>query len=55
MRGRTPIMIALERNRIRIVEILIGNPRVDLTCRDSEGWSLLFRVIQKKNLGEATQ
>ena len=54
MSGSTPIMIALERNRIRIVEILIGNPRVDLTCRDGEGWSLLFRAIQKKNLGEAT-
>ena len=45
--GKTPIMIALERNRIRIVEILIRNPRVDLTCRENEGWSRLFRTIQK--------
>ena len=47
MDGKTPILIALERNRIRIVEILIRNPRVDLTCRNNEGWSLLFRDIQK--------
>ena len=51
MSGSTPVMIALERNRIRIVEILIGNPR-DLTCRDNGGWFLLFRAIQKKKLGE---
>ena len=50
--GKTPIMIALERDRMRIVEILLRCPRVSLTSRDKQGWCLLFRAIQKKKLGE---
>ena len=52
MEGNSPIMIALQRDRIKIVEILLRSSRVDLNCRDSEGWSLLFRALQKKKLGE---
>ena len=52
--GETPIMMALKlkRNKRKIIEILLGCPRVDLSCRDNDGWSLLFRAIQRKELGE---
>ena len=51
--GDTPIMRAQKWNRTDIVEILLRCPRVDVNCRDKEGWSLLFIAIQKKNnLGE---
>ena len=50
--GNTPVMIALNREQGELVEILLGCPRVDLSCRDKDGWSLLFRAIQRKKLGE---
>ena len=50
--GDTPIMLALKDRKTEIVEILIRCPRVDLSCRDEEGWSLVFRAIQYKSLGE---
>jgi len=47
-RGDTPIMMALKSNSSReIVEVLLRCPRVDLSCRDREGWSLVFRAIQR--------
>ena len=50
--GITPIMMALKGNLSETVEILLRCPRVDLNCRDEEGWSLVFRAIQNKELGE---
>ena len=50
--GDTPIMRALKRGKTEIVEILVRCPRVDLNCRDSVGWSLVFRAIQKNKLGK---
>ena len=50
--GDTPIMRALKRGKTEIVEILLRCPRVDLSCRDREGWSLVFRAIQRNKLGE---
>ena len=50
--GDTPIMTALKRGNIEIVEILLRCPRVDLSCRDKEGWSLVFRAIQRNKLGK---
>ena len=52
MRGDTPIMWALKVGKTEIVEILLRCPRVDLNCRDKEGWSLVFRAIHFKELGE---
>ena len=52
MRGDTPIMWALKVGKTEIVEILLRCPRVDLSCRDKEGWSLVFRAIHFKELGE---
>ena len=51
-KGNTPIMMALKKGKTEIVEILLQCPRVDLSCRDKEGWSLVFRAIQRKKLGE---
>ena len=45
-------MLALKVKETEIVEILIRCPRVDLSCRDKEGWSLVFRAIQRNELGE---
>ena len=50
--GDTPIMDALMRGKREILEILLRCPRVDLSCRDKEGWSLVFRAIQRNRLGE---
>ena len=50
--GETPIMKALNYGKTEIVEILLRCPRVDLSCRDWEGWSLVFRAIQMNKLGE---
>ena len=53
--GDTPVMTALKwgrRGRTEIVEILLRCPRVDLSCRDEEGWSLVFRAIQRNKLGK---
>ena len=50
--GETPIMGALRWNKIEMVEILLKCPRVDLSCRDREGWSLVFIAIQKKKIGD---
>ena len=50
--GDTPIMSAIKDDKIEVIEILLSCPRVDLSCRDKEGWSLVFRAIQGKNLGE---
>ena len=53
-RGDTPVMKALKEGKTEIVEILLRCPRVDLSCRDKEGWSLVFRAIQRNKLGEKT-
>ena len=45
-------MMAFDQEKTEIVEILIRCPRVDLSCRDEEGWSLVFRAIQRNKLGE---
>ena len=50
--GGFPIMMALNQDKSEIVTILVRCPRVDLSCRDEEGWSLVFRAIQKNELGE---
>ena len=50
--GNTPIMKALKANMKEIVRILLRCPRVDLSCRDREGWSLVLRAIQRNKLGE---
>ena len=50
--GDTPIMWALKLCKTEIVEILIRCPQVDLSCRDKEGWSLVFRAIQRNELGK---
>ena len=50
--GDTPIMLALKLCNTEIVEILIRCPQVDLSCRDREGWSLVFRAIQRNELGK---
>ena len=52
MWGITPIMWALKEGKTEIVEILLRCSRVDLSCRDKEGWSLVFRAIQRNKLGE---
>ena len=49
--GETPVMWALKLGKIEIVEILLRCPRVDLDCRDKEGWSVLLRAIQGKYQG----
>ena len=54
-RGDTPIMKALKLDCTEIVEILLRCPWVDLGCRDREGWSLVFRAIQRNRLGEKTK
>ena len=50
--GDTPIMWALKYGIAEIVDILLRCPRVDLNCRDKDGWSLVFRAVQYKKLGE---
>ena len=50
--GAIPIMMALNQDKTEIARILLGCPRVDLSCSDKEGWSLVFRAIQKNELGE---
>ena len=52
--GDTPIMYAVKQGAkySKIVEILLRCPRVDLNCRDGQGWSLVFRAIQRNELGE---
>ena len=50
--GNTPVMIALKKNQTKIVEILLDCPRVDLKCRDEEGWCLLFRALERNKLGK---
>ena len=50
--GDTPVMKALNSGNTKIVEILVGCPRVDLTIRDKEGWTLVMRTIASKKLGE---
>ena len=51
-KGDTPVMIALKEGETEIVKILVGCPRVDLTIRDKEGWTLVMRTIAGKELGE---
>ena len=50
--GNTPVMFAVKNEGLEGVEILLRCPRVDLSCRDKEGWSLLFRAIQFGYIGE---
>ena len=51
-RGDTSTKTDLNWNTTETVKILLRCPRVDLRCRDEEIWSLVFRAIQNKNLGE---
>ena len=50
--GDTPIMLAFKEGQTEIAEILFRSSRVDLSCRDEEGWSLVFRAIQRNKLGK---
>ena len=52
--GDTPIMMALnlKYGKREMTKILLRCPRVDLSCRDKEGWSLVFRAILRKELGK---
>ena len=50
--GNTPIMYAVKTDKIKITAVLLRCPRVDLNCRDKEGWSLVFRAIERKEFGE---
>ena len=61
--GDTPIMTAvmlghsidprgLRDNLTEISKILLRCPRVNPNCRDKEGWSVVFRAIQKNELGK---
>ena len=50
--GSLPILMALKEDKTEMVRILLNCPRVDLSCRDEEGWSPVSRAIQKKELGE---
>ena len=50
-KGDTPVMEALRFGKTEIVGILVRCPRVDLICRDKEGWSLVFKAIQRKEIG----
>ena len=50
--GDTPVMMALKSGKTDMMKILVGCPRVDLTIRDKEGWTLLMRTIASKDLGE---
>jgi len=48
--GDTPVMMALKWGATDIVKVLVRCPRVDLTIRDKEGWTLLMRTIAGKEL-----
>ena len=50
--GDTPIMFAFKEGQTEIAEILFRSSRVDLSCRDEEGWSLVFRAIQRNKVGK---
>ena len=50
--GDTPVMMALKSGKTDMMKILVGCPRVDLTIRDKEGWTLLMRTIAEKKPGE---
>ena len=50
--GDTPVMKAIKENKTEIVDVLVGCPRVYLTIRDKEGWTLVMRTIAGKNLGK---
>ena len=50
--GDTPVMWAFKLDMKELVEILLRCSRVDLSCRDEEGWSLVFRAIQRNKVGE---
>jgi len=49
-KGNTPIMLALRTDKVEILKILLRCPRVDLSLRDKEGWSLVFRAIQTRKI-----
>ena len=49
----TPFMKALKTGETKMAEILIRSDlNLNLSCRDKEGWSPVFRAMAKKNLGE---
>ena len=50
--GDTPVMMALKCGDTDMVKVLVMCPRVDLTIRDKEGWTLVMRTMKKKKLGE---
>ena len=50
--GDTPVLMALKTHQMGILRILLKCPRVDLSCSDADGWSLVFRAIAMNNLGK---
>ena len=50
--GETLGQAAVSGGNEKCLETVLRCPRVDLNCRDEEGWSLVFRAIQRKKLGE---
>ena len=50
--GNTPVLMALKTNKMDILQTLLKCPRVDLSCRDVEGWSMVFRAIALNNKGK---
>ena len=51
--GNTLIMFAMKNCFYSdTVGILLTCPRFDPSCRDTEGWSLVFRSIQRGDIGE---
>ena len=50
--GDTPVMMAQKLGKTEVLEILVRCPRVDLTCRDRNGWSLVFRAISRREIGK---
>ena len=50
--GDTPVMMALKEGKTEILKVLLKCPRVNLSCRDKEGWTLIFRAIQMDKHGK---
>ena len=48
--GVTPIMIAANKNKTKLVKILARCPRVDLNLTDSDGKTLIERAIRDNDL-----
>ena len=50
--GDTPLMMALKKNKIDVVEILLRCPRVNLSCREEVGWFLVRQSWRRSKLEE---